>query len=202
MTAGVLAFVLLAGGGGALVASARAAATCPGMVRQKTAGGTLNSEIRDHHQGPETEEMFLCSSEGGHQFRIEGPLGSGYSLEFSGLVFAGKQVAVEFGYGSIAERELWVINLATDRRVFKKVLPEVSAHPESLPVGRAVLKRDDSVAWTELVPNGTYEVLEHTGAGTKVLDSTHKVQRYSLELDGSTLHWRELNGEARSATLD
>ena len=111
-------------------------------------------------------------------------------------------MALAFEYGAIAPREFWVIDLASGRRVFKRTLPEVPAQPESLPVARTVLKRDDAVAWTELVPNGTYEVLEHTSAGTKVLDSTHRTRRYSLKLSGSTLHWLELDGEARTATLN
>ncbi len=196
--------ILLALATGSATAGSRAAAAtaCPGKLFEMTAGGRLDTEIRDHDEGPETEEAFLCSAEGGRPFRIEGPLGSGFSLGVSGLAFAGKQAALAFEYGSIAAREFWVIDLAGGHRVFKKVLPEVPAHPESLPVGRTVLKRDDSVAWTELVPNGTYEVLEHTSRGTKVLDSSHTTRRYSLKLSGSKLSWLELDGQTRTATLE
>jgi hypothetical protein len=44
-------------------------------------------------------------------------------------------------------------------------------------------------------------VVEHTSRGTKVLDNTHKTKPTSLKLSGSTLHWLEQDGEARSATL-
>jgi hypothetical protein len=185
----------------------RAATACPGKVLQETSGGVLDHEVRYHGEGPETEEAFLCSSAGGHPFRIEGPGGSEYSLTYSGLDFAGKQAALEFDYGfGGSVPELWVVDLATGKVSYKKALPEIAmletpGKPESPRVGRTVLKRDDSVAWTELVPGGTYEVLEHTAHGLKKLDTTHTTRPYSLKLHGLTLSWLEHNGEERTATL-
>ena len=184
-----------------------AATACPGEVLQETSGAVLTHEVRDHREGPETEEAFLCSSAGGHPFRIEGPGGSGDSLTYSGLDFAGKQAAIEFDYGfGGSVPELWVVDLATGKVSYKKALPEIvfpqnPAKPESPRVGRTVLKRDDSLAWTELLPGGTYEVLEHTAGGLKKLDTTHTTRPYSLKLNGSTLSWLEHDGEERTATL-
>ena len=74
------------GAGAAAARSAHAAGACPGKVQQRTAGGALSTEILHHGEGPETEEAFLCSSDGGMPFRIEGPLGSGFSLAVSVLL--------------------------------------------------------------------------------------------------------------------
>ena len=93
---GVSAILLALATGSATAGSRAAAATaCPGKLFEMTAGGRLDTEIRDHDEGPETE-AFLCSAEGGRPFRIEGPLGSGFSLGVSGLAFAGKQAALAF----------------------------------------------------------------------------------------------------------
>jgi hypothetical protein len=212
---GMIVALLIAGlgvgapaGAAGPVRAAHAAVACPGKVLQETSGGVLTHEVRYHGEGPETEEAFLCSSAGGHPFRIEGPGGSEDSLTYSGLDFAGKQAALEFDYGfGGSVPELWVVDLATGKVSYEKALPEIffsqnPTAPESPRVGRTVLKRDDSVAWTELVPGGTYEVLEHTAKGTKKLDTTHTTRPYSLKLHGSKLSWLEHGGEERTATLN
>jgi len=179
------------------------AAACRGHLLAKTTGGSLTEEIVFHGQGPETENIFLCSSSGGRRFAFpEGPLGYAYSFLFSGLTFAGSQAAaLAFAWGASGTPELWVVDLSTDRVIYKKVLPRDVADPETIEVARIVLQRDGSVAWTELSASGSCEVVEHTSHGTKVLDNTHKAEPTSLKLVGSTLHWLEQDGEARTATL-
>jgi hypothetical protein len=85
--------------------------------------------------------------------------------------------------------------------LYRNTLPQDEANPEDIRVGRIVLSRTGSVAWTLLFPGGVGNVLEHTARGTKVLDSTRLVMPDSLSLSGSTLHWLEQSGEARSAML-
>jgi hypothetical protein len=179
-----------------------AATACRGRLLEKTAGGRLTEELVFHGEGPETENIFLCSSSGGRPFAFpEGPEGYAASFLFSGLTFAGDRAAtVAFSWG-FQTPGLWVVNLATDRVIYKKVLPRDPANPETIEVGQTVLQRDGSVAWTELFANGTCEVVEHTSRGTNVLDQTHTTKPSSLKLSGSTLHWLEQDGEARSATL-
>ena len=178
------------------------ATACRGRLLDKTTGGILTEQVVFHGQGPETENIFLCSSSGGRRFAFpEGPQGYAYSFLFSGLTFAGNRAAaLAFSWG-FKTPELWVVDLATDRVIYKKVLPRDVAHPETIEVGRIVLQQHGSVAWTQLFANGTCEVVEHTSRGTKVLDNTHKTKPTSLKLSRSTLHWLEQGGEARSATL-
>lgn len=50
------------------------------------------------------------------------------------------------------------------------------------------------------VKGESYEVLEHFGSQTKVLDRG-EVRSKSLTLTGSTLRWTDRNGRRRTATL-
>ncbi len=201
--------VILAVSGGVLAAawgltpSAYSAKVCPGHLLEKTTGGSLTEEIVPHGEGPETEKVFLCSSSGAKRFAFpEGPLGNGYSFLFTGLTFTGDQAAaLAFEWGSTRTPELWVIDLATDKRIYNKALPSDAASFETLEVGKIVLRREGSVAWTELSYSGSCEVVEHTKSATKVLDNTHKTEPNSLKLVGSTLSWSEQDGEVRTATL-
>ena len=164
------------------------------------AGGSIYFEEDRTGEQAGTEEWFLCSLAGGRPFHLADTGGTEGGVEFARLVFDGEQAALAWGLFDAIEK-LEVIDLATDRAVFTQALPSNAAHPRSSQVGRIVLKRDDAVAWTELVPSGAYEVIEHTSRGTKVLDDTHTTQPYSLKLVGSTLRWLEHDGEARTATL-
>jgi len=175
-----------------------AATACPGNLLQRTSGGSLTKVDHQFGAGPEEESAYLCSSAGGRPFLVDEVEEYGL-FTYSGLIFAGEQAALAFGSGTI--EELQVVDLATGKMTYRKALPEVTAHPNSTEVGRIVLERDGSVAWTELVPTGTYEVIKHTAGGTKVLDNTHTTRPYSLKLTGSTLHWLEHDGEERTATL-
>jgi hypothetical protein len=85
--------------------------------------------------------------------------------------------------------------------IFRKALPRDAADPETIEVGKIALQPDGSVAWTELSPSGSCEVLEHTGHRTTVLDNAHKAEPSSLKLVASTVHWSEQDGEMRSAPL-
>ena len=165
----------------------QAASACPGRLLEKTAGGSLTEELIAHGAGPETEIVRLCSASGGRRYTFpEGPQGYGYSFLFTGLTFAGDQTAALAWTWFREAPELWVVDLATDRVLFKKVVPSNPAHPETIEVGKIVLQRDGSVAWTELSPSGACEVVEHTSHGTHVLNPTRKAQPTSLTLVGTT----------------
>jgi hypothetical protein len=146
-------------------------------------------------------DFYICSFAGGSPYKL-GREEDDESFYHADLVFAGERAAVVDGEGGGSEG-LQVINLAKSQSVYSYSLVQ---HPASTlnesGVGRIVLKRDGSLAWTEQQPSGAYQVIEHTPAGRKVLDATNTTRPYSLKLTGSTLSWLEHNGEARSATLD
>ena len=207
--AGALALIAMAGllagapaGSSGAGIRSQAASACPGRLLEKTAGGSLTEELIAHGAGPETEIVRLCSASGGRRYSFpEGPQGYGYSFLFAGLTFAGDQTAALAWTWFREAPELWVVDLATDRVLFKKALPSDPAHPETIEVGKIVLQRDGSVAWTELSPSGACEVVEHTSHGTHVLNPTRKAQPTSLTLVGTTLRWLEQDGQVRTATL-
>jgi hypothetical protein len=184
-------------------ARARAASGCSGHLLEQVSGGTLTEQIVAHGQGPETELIHLCSSSGGRRFTFpEGPEGYGYSFIFAGLAFAGGETAaLAWSWGFQAPPELWVVSLVTNKVLFRKALPSDSKDPETILLGKLVLQRDGSVAWTQLSTSGACEVLEHTSRGTRVLNPARRAQPESLTLTGTTLRWLEEDGEARTATL-
>jgi hypothetical protein len=183
-------------------AHARAASTCAGHLLERVSGGTLTEQILGHHAGPETELIHLCSSSANRQFTLpEGPEGYAYSFVFAGLAFAGGETAALAWSWGLQAPELWVMSLVTHKVLFKKALPSDSASPEAMLLGKLVLQRDGSVAWTQLSPSGACEVIEHTKAGTHVLNPTRKAQPDSLTLSGTTLRWAEQDGQERTAAL-
>jgi len=176
-------------------------AGCRGRLLEKTSGGSLTEELLFHGAGPETEVVRLCSAAGRRYRFPEGPEGYGYSFFFTGLTFAGgRMAAVAWAWGSSESPKLWVINLATGAVVFKRVLPRDLTNQETILVGKIVLRRDGSVAWTQLSASGACEVIEHTDHGTKVLDPMRKAEPASLTLTGATLSWLE-EGHAHTAVL-
>jgi hypothetical protein len=181
---------------------ARMTAACPGRLLEKTSGGSLTEELIHHGAGPETEVVRLCSAVGGHRYTFpEGPEGYGYSFLFTGLTFsAGRVASLAWAWGSGEAPELWVINLAAGKVLFKKVLPRDVANQETILVGKIVVRPTGSVAWTQLSPSGACAVIEHTGRGTKVLNPTRKAEPASLRLTGTKLSWRE-EGHERTAAL-
>lgn len=187
---------------GARAARARGAAAAggcpPGKGSRKAGGGLYMIENRTSDAG--AEEFFLCSSAGGHPFHI-GTGGGSEGFESANVVFAGLQAALVCGEGNELT-EIKVVDLASDRVSYRHELPENEKHGESVKVGRLVLKRDGSIAWTELIANGTYEVIEHSKHGSKTLDATNTTRPYSLKLKGSELEWVEHDGAVRTATLD
>lgn len=93
------------------------------------------------------------------------------------------------------------VSLVTQRVLFRKALPRDTADPEKFLLGKLVLQRDGSVAWTQPSTSGACEVVEHTTSGTRVLNPTRQAQPDSLTLSGTTLRWLEQDGQARTATL-
>jgi hypothetical protein len=184
-------------------AHAHAAGGCAGHLLERVSGGTLTEQIVAHGAGPETELVHLCSSSGGRQFTFpEGPEGYGDSFLFAGLAFAGGETAaVAWSWAFQAPPELWVVSLVTHKILFRKALPRDTANPETFLLGKLVLQRDGSVAWTQSSTSGACEVVEHTSHGTRVLNPTRQAQPASLTLAGTTLRWLEQDGQARTATL-
>ena len=185
------------------VGAAQATGGCAGHLLEQVSGGTLTEQIVAHGQGPETELIHLCSSSGDRRFTFpEGPQGYAYSFIFAGLAFAGGETAaLAWSWAFQAPPELWVVSLVTHKVLFRKALPRDSADPETVLLGKLVLRRDGSVAWTQLSTSGACEVLEHTSRGTRVLNPTHQAQPDSLTLTGTTLRWLEQDGQARTTTL-
>ncbi len=186
----------------AVAAHARAAGGCAGHLLEQVSGGTLTEQIIGHDAGPETELIHLCSSTGDRRFTFpEGPEGYAYSFNYAGLAFAGGETsALAWAWGGEAPK-LWVVSLVTHKVLFRKTLPEDSADPEKILLGKLVLQRDGSVAWTQTSKSGACEVVAHTSSGTRVLNPTRKAQPESLTLTGTTLQWLEQDGQARTATL-
>jgi hypothetical protein len=184
-------------------ARARAAGGCAGHLLERVSGGTLTEQIVAHGEGPETELVHLCSSSGERRFTFpEGPQGYDYSFLFAGLAFAGGETAaLAWSWAFQAPPELWVVSLVTHRVLFSKALPRDPANPETFLLGKLVLQRDGSVAWTQPSTSGACEVVEHTRRGTRVLNPTRQAQPDSLTLTGTTLHWLEQDGQARTAAL-
>jgi hypothetical protein len=181
---------------------ARAAGACPGNVLDRVSGGELSEQIVGHDEGPETELMHLCSSTSNRSYTFpEGPEGDSYSFFYAGLAFAGSETAALAWAWVGHTPQLWVVSLVTHKLLFKKTLPEDSADPETIFVGKLVLQRDGAVAWTQTSKSGACEVIEHTSKGTHVLNPTRKAQPESLTLTGTTLHWSEGEGQTRTATL-
>jgi hypothetical protein len=184
-------------------AGARTADACAGHLLGQVSGGKLTEQIVGHDAGPETELVHLCSSSGDRRFTFpEGPEGYGYSFIFAGLAFAGGETAaLAWSWAFQAPPELWVVSLVTHKVLFRKALPRDSKDPETVLLGKLVLQRDGSVAWTQLSTSGACEVVEHTTHGTRVLNPTRQAQPDSLTLTGTTLRWLERDGQARTATL-
>jgi hypothetical protein len=176
---------------------------CAGHLLERVSGGMLTEQIIAHGEGPETELVHLCSASGARRFTFpEGPQGDGYSFLYSGLAFAGGETAaLAWSWAFQAPPELWVVSLVTQRVLFRKALPRDIADPERFLLGKLVLQRDGSVAWTQPSTSGACEVVEHTTSGTRVLNPTRRAQPDSLTLSGTTLHWLEQDGQARTATL-
>lgn len=199
----VLALLVAIAALASLPASAAGAARgCAGHLLEQVSGGTLTEQIVGHDEGPETELMHLCSSTSNRRFTFpEGPEGDAYSFLYAGLAFAGGETAALAWAWVGHTPQLWVVSLVTHKVLFKKMLPEDSADPETIVVGKLVLQRDGSVAWTQTSKSGACDVVEHTSHGTRVLNPTRKAQPESLILAGTTLHWLEQDGQERTATL-
>jgi hypothetical protein len=153
--------------------------------------------------GEEESNRYICSFAGGRPHlvgRKSGPEDTFPSL----VVFAGTWAAVVSSVDGI-EQGLEIINLAKGRTVYSRALVVVEKSRNNTHggghVGRLVLKRDGSAAWTEQQATGAYHVLARTASSTHLLDKTNTTRPYSLSLKGSTLTWLEHSGEARRATL-
>ena len=168
-----------------------------------SAGGAI-------YEVKKTDQLEVCSFAGGSTY----DLGDGYSGDttFNLVVFAGRDAAVELEFRD-SPSYLVVLDLQRDRRIYRRGLGGYGASPSPFTreLGAIVLKPDGSLAWTEDFPGESEseltshtpaDVVRHDRHGTKVLDATQKAQAGSLQLKGSTLHWVDGEGEARSAKLD
>jgi hypothetical protein len=140
-------------------------------------------------------KIYICSFAGGKPYEIGGEIDTEV-FTHEDLTFAGEQAALV-----VDADTLEVIDLAKGHITFQHGLVE-DRKTQTGHIGRLVLKKDGSTAWTEQLPTGAYEVIEHTTAATKVLDDTKTTRPYSLKLEGSTLSWLEHDGETRTASLD
>jgi hypothetical protein len=175
-------------------AGAQSAFDCKTQPREKKLAGGAEYEHSYNEEQEPGVRFYICSFAGGGPYEIGGEIDTEV-FTHEKLMFAGEQAAL------IADGSLEVVNLTKDKVAFQHALA-IDKKTQAPNVGRIVLDKQGSLAWTEQLSSGAYEVLEHTAAGTKVLDDTKTTRPYSLKLKGSTLSWLEHNGESRTASLD
>jgi hypothetical protein len=166
--------------------------TQPG--ENKLAGGAEYKHFYSEEQ-ENGVKIYICSFAGGQPYEIGDEIDTGV-FTHEDLIFAGEQAALV-----VDSDTLEVIDLAKGRVAFQHGLVE-DRKTQTGHIGRLVLKKNGSAAWTEQLITGAYEVIEHTATATKVLDDTKTARPYSLKLKRSTLSWLEHNGESRTASLD
>lgn len=190
-------------------ASARVASGCKSKSTFRVPGGGSFSAGGESGE----EHTYICANAGGRTVEIgeagnpEASSEGGEGPNVQRLAIAGEIAGVAY-FNENGSGELQVFDLRSGRARFTRKLgggggtvqggEPVQGHS----VGAIVVRRDASAAWTEQQTGGGYEVIEHDAHGTTVLDDTRTTRPYSLKLNGSTLHWLEHGGEARTATLD
>jgi hypothetical protein len=199
---------------GALIAAALIVCAYPGVSALASSPSSITASAFDcraqqgekrfpggaeykHFYSEEQEngvKLYICSFAGGAPYEIGGEIDTEV-FTHEDLTFAGEQAALV-----VDADTLEVIDLAKGRVTFQHGLVE-DRKTEGGHIGRLVLKKDGSAAWTEQLPSGAYEVIEHTTAATRILDDTKTTRPYSLKLKGSTLSWLEHDGESRTAAL-
>jgi hypothetical protein len=161
-------------------------------------------------QGPR-EGAWACAYRFGRSYKLDEPsdgLDTGRPFAFAGRFFAYWVAGCE-AEGSQCTSALHAMNMANGRdRHFSltSILPECEPNDCRDRVGRIVLKRNASVAWTATQPDAygsRTQVLRIDHRGRKLLDSGKRIARRSLRLCGRRRHvcWRSA-GRQRSATLD